>query len=81
MEWKILELGERSDEEWVEMAKETGGKRKFSVVGSKRALSFKRRLGVVSNTRIVRSTKIHLYSGRLVLKSAIKIANLIFFKH
>lgn len=61
------------------MATETEGKRRFSVVGSKRALSFKRRRGVVSNTMTVRCVKTHLYSGQLALKSAIKIANLIFF--
>lgn len=27
MEWKIPELGERSDEKWIEMVKGTGGKR------------------------------------------------------
>lgn len=45
MEWKILALGERSDEEWIEMVKETGEKRKLSVVGSKRTPTFKRRCG------------------------------------
>ena len=83
MQWKIIELWEIGDKEWIEMAKESGEKRS-SVLREPREQIYKRRHGVVSNAMIEESmsdcivNKIHHYSGKIVLKSAIKIAKLIF---
>ena len=62
--------------EWIEMTKEIGGKRKVQSCGSQENRIMKGGMGWLAMHSII--NKIHHYSGKIVLKSAIKIAKLIF---
>ena len=83
MEWEIIEPWEIGDRESIEMAKEFGGKKELSLVGVRRA-EYGSRHGVTRHAMTGERmsdniiNKIHHYSGKIVLKSAIKIAKLIF---
>ena len=83
MEWKIIEPWEIGDKERIEMAKNLEETRS-SVLWESREQNYESRHGVTDNAMIGERmsdsiiNKIHHYSGKMVLKLAIKLAKLIF---